>query len=117
MKRRLKFIIFMVFRRKMGNFTGFNSRRQFKIGVAYLERPQRSISTRLFFCLIASGDTWEREFYSRNRLVFPSLFGVAYRDVGKGREQERKLCANSYIDCHAPVARLGYCSCVVLPPA
>jgi hypothetical protein len=29
----------------------------------------------------------KREFYNaRNWLVFPSLFGVAYRDVGKGRE-------------------------------
>jgi hypothetical protein len=31
----------------------------------------------------------EREFYyARTRLAFPSLFGVAYRAVGKGREHD-----------------------------
>ncbi|WP_020160668.1 MULTISPECIES: hypothetical protein [Methylobacter] len=31
----------------------------------------------------------ERKFYdSRNRLAFPSLFGVAYRNIGKGREHD-----------------------------
>ncbi|CCE22467.1 protein of unknown function [Methylotuvimicrobium alcaliphilum 20Z] len=29
--------------------------------------------------------------------------GVTYMDVGKGREQERKLYENRYIACYAPV--------------